>query len=145
MRWSAVTVAGVAFSLTRATAGSALAGSYVDEMSRCLVRSTSDADRTLLVKWMFAAAAVHPAVKSITSISDAQRDELNKSAAKLLERLITESCKSEMRKALTYEGPDAIQTRPRAGCSRIRPSPGAWPTSTATWKPKIERLFGAIK
>ena len=153
MRWSAVTVAGISFSLTLATAGSALAGSYVDEMSRCLIRSTSDADRTLLVKWMFAAAAVHPAVKSITSISDAQRDELNKSAAKLLERLITESCKSEMRKALTYEGPDAIQTSfqalgqvaARGLFSDPAVARGIADVDGYMDKPKIERLFGAIK
>jgi hypothetical protein len=153
MKSSAVAVAGIVFSLTLATAESAPAGPYVDEMSRCLVRSTSEADRNFLVKWMFAAAAVHPAVRSIASISDAQRDELNKSAAKLLERLITESCKSEMHNALTYEGAGALQASfqvlgqvaARGLFSDPAVARGMADVDGYMDKPKIERLFGAIK
>ncbi len=89
---------------------SAIAGLYSDELAKCLVKSTTDADKNSLVKWMFAAAALHPAVKSIASVSDAERDDLNKNAAKLFERLITESCKTETQEAVKYEGPNTLQT-----------------------------------
>jgi hypothetical protein len=153
MKYSAVAVAGIVFSLTLATVESAVAGPYVDAMSRCLVRSTSEADRSFLVKWMFATAAVHPAVKSIASITDAQRDELNKRAAKLLERLITESCKSEMRNALNHEGAGAIeasfqalgQVAARSLFSDPAVARGMADVDGYMDKPKIQRLFGAVK
>ena len=52
-------------------------------------------------------AALHPAVGSIASVSDAKRDELNRNAAKIVERLLTESCRSETRNALKHEGSGA--------------------------------------
>jgi hypothetical protein len=90
-------------------AGSALAGPYSDELAKCLVRSTSDADKSALVKWIFAAAAAHPDVRSLTVVSDAQRAELNRGAAKLLERLITDACRTETQEAVRYEGRAALQ------------------------------------
>ena len=94
MKYPALAVITVAFALAVLSPESALAGPYGDELAKCLVKSTTDADKTYLVKWLFAAAALHPDVKSIASVSDAQRDELNKNAAKLFERLLTESCRS---------------------------------------------------
>lgn len=82
----------------------AYAGPYTDQLSRCLVESTSTRDRTALVRWMFSAAAVHPAVKSIASVSKEQLDEANKSMAELMMRLLTDSCRKETKKALKYEG-----------------------------------------
>ena len=87
----------------------ALAGPYSDELAKCLVRSMTDADKNSLVKWLFAAVAVHPEVKSIASVSDAERTELNKNAAKLFERLIFESCKTQTQDAARQEGPTTLQ------------------------------------
>jgi hypothetical protein len=39
-----------------------LGGMYADEMAKCLVKSTNAADRSVLVRWLFAAGASHPAV-----------------------------------------------------------------------------------
>ena len=101
----------VAISLSLSVVSSApvVAGVYSDELAKCLVRETTDADRTFLVKWIFASASVHPAVKSISSVSDADRTALNKTVAKLVERLLTESCKNETQNSLKYEGPTALQ------------------------------------
>jgi len=110
MKFPALAVITVAFALTVLSPQSALAGLYGDELARCLVKSTTDADKTYLVKWLFAAAALHPDVKSIASVSDTQRDELNKNAAKLFERLITESCRSETQEAVKYEGPSTLES-----------------------------------
>lgn len=38
------------------------AGPYADALSKCLVESTSQRDRTELVRWFFASASLHPAV-----------------------------------------------------------------------------------
>jgi hypothetical protein len=87
----------------------ALAGPYADEMARCLVRSTSPADRNALVRWLFAAGAMHPEVMAIVSVSDAQRDELNRGMARLLERLLAESCRAETHDAAKYEGSGSFE------------------------------------
>lgn len=104
------TAIGTVFSLVLLAAQSASAGPYSDEMAKCLVASTSEADKNFLVKWMFAAAALHPAVKSISSVTDAQRNELNVKTAKLFERLLTESCKSQVQTAIKYEGQSTIES-----------------------------------
>ena len=90
-------------------ATSAYAGVYTDDLSKCLVDSSSTRDRTVLVTWMFSALSVHPAVKSIVSVSEKQLDEANKSAADLVTKLLVESCKQETEKALQYEGDATIQ------------------------------------
>lgn len=101
---------GAIFSLALLGSQSALAGPYSDEMAKCLVTSTSEADKNFLVKWMFAAASLHPAVKSISSISETQRNEMNVKTAKLFERLLTESCKSQVQQAIKYEGQSTIES-----------------------------------
>jgi hypothetical protein len=87
----------------------ATAGPYADDLSKCLVKSTTEADKSLLVKWMFAAASLHPAVSSIASLTYEQRDELNRSMAQLFDRLIAESCRNEAQDAIKYEGPIAFR------------------------------------
>lgn len=85
------------------------AGPYTDELSKCLVRSTTTADRALLVQWIFVTLALHPDVKLLVTASDDQRSALNKRSAQLLERLLTDNCVSEARQALRYEGEGAIE------------------------------------
>src|SRR6267378_2388983 len=97
----------VTFSLALPSA-SALAGLYSDEMTKCLVKSTNAADRSVLVRWIFVAVAMHPEVKAIFAVSDIQRDESNKAMAKLLEALLTESCRSETQNVAKYEARGAF-------------------------------------
>jgi hypothetical protein len=82
----------------------AVAGVYTDELSKCLVRSTPEEDRVLLVTWMFSTIALHPAVSEMADVTDAERAVLSESYAKLVERLLTENCAKEAREALQYEG-----------------------------------------
>ena len=100
----------VAACLEASVASLAFAGGpYTDEMSKCLVRGTTDADRTLLVQWIFAMATLHPAVKSMSAVPDAERSELNRKIAGLMEHLLTVSCQSEARQALKFEGNGALE------------------------------------
>jgi len=95
--------------LALSTVGPAHAGPYSDDLGKCLVASTTLADKGALVKWMFATAALHPAVKSIASVTPAERSGFNRDTARLFERLVTESCKAQTRQALQYEGAAALQ------------------------------------
>jgi hypothetical protein len=80
------------------------AGPYGDDLAKCLVKSSSDADRNMLVKWFFAGAALHPEIRDIATITEAQREALNRQAAALFERLLTQACKTELQEAVKYEG-----------------------------------------
>ena len=149
MKYPALAVITVAFALAVLSPESALAGPYGDELAKCLVKSTTDADKTYLVKWLFAAAALHPDVKSIASVSDAQRDELNKNAAKLFERLLTESCRSEAQEAVKYEGPSTLessfnvlgQVAARGRFSHPTVARGTGELTNYVDKQKLERVF----
>ncbi|MBC2729854.1 hypothetical protein [Thiobacillus sp.] len=91
-------------------AGAAQAGPYSDDLAKCLVESTTTTDKNALVKWMFATAALHPAVKSIASITDAERAQSTRSTAELFVKLLTESCRAQAQQAVKYEGATALQT-----------------------------------
>lgn len=85
------------------------AGPYTDALSMCLVKQTTEADKTMLVKWIFATIALHPEVESMAVVSYEQRDALNEQFASLVQRLLTESCRTEAGEALKYEGNAAIE------------------------------------
>ena len=105
-----VVAVAMAVSVCALNAGAAHAGPYSDDLAKCLVESTTATDKNALVKWMFAMAALHPAVKSIASITEAERTQSSRSTAQLFERLLTESCRTQTRQAVKYEGAAALQT-----------------------------------
>jgi hypothetical protein len=86
----------------------AAAGPYSDDLSKCLVRSTGDADKRALVKWIFAAVALHPEVADIASVTPAQRTEMTRNTAKIFERLLADACRTEVQQAVQYEGAQTI-------------------------------------
>ena len=87
---------------------SASAGPFADELSKCLVSSSSTDDRVLLVQWMFAALSLHPAVQPMVSVKADQRDVSTKKAGVIFSRLLTENCRKESVAALKNEGNSAI-------------------------------------
>ncbi len=80
-----------------------------DDLTECLLRSTSPADRTLLVQWIFALVALHPDVQSVALVSDSTRTVLNRGVATLMERLLTVSCPAQARAAIKAQGPKAFE------------------------------------
>ncbi len=92
-----------------ASALPALAGPYAETMGRCLVKATDERERAELARWIFATAALHPEVASVSALTPPQRDPLNRGAAALIQRLITENCRRPTQDALRAEGPAALQ------------------------------------
>jgi len=88
----------------------ALAGPFTDKLSVCLVKNTSESDKDLLVKWIYAAMSSHPKVKSMSNITIKQGNALNKKTAALFVTLLTKRCHSETKSALEYEGTNAFKT-----------------------------------
>jgi len=84
------------------------AGVYTDELSKCLVRSTTSEDKTAFVRWIFSIMGAHPDVKDLAVVTDGKRAEMGKQTGALLMRLLTESCVNETREAFKNEGDTAL-------------------------------------
>ena len=88
----------------------AYAGVYSDDLTKCIIETSTTQDRIEFVKWMFASMAKHPAVQSMSSVSEEQTEDANKKIAELFMKLLTVTCKEKAQKAIKYEGQIAIQT-----------------------------------
>ncbi len=86
------------------------AGVYTDDLTRCIIEKTNAQDRIEFVKWMFSAMSKHPAVQSMSTVSEKQIDEANQKVADLFMELLTVTCKEKAEKAIKYEGQMAIQS-----------------------------------
>ncbi|MCM0080381.1 hypothetical protein L4X63_02150 [Geomonas sp. Red32] len=86
------------------------AGVYSDDLARCMVGATSVEDRRALVVWLFSAGSLHPAVKSITAVSPEQLDNANKQVADIVMRLLTDSCVTQAREAIKFEGKSVLES-----------------------------------
>ncbi len=89
--------------------GTAWAGIYTDNLSKCLVRSTSKEDQLALIQWVFVAMAVHPAVQPYSKATPADREALTQKAGQLMQRLLTVDCRAEAILALKNEGTTTIE------------------------------------
>ena len=79
-----------------------------EALSACLVRSATPDDRTILIRWAFTVVARHPKVADLSSITDVQRQTVNKATGKLLTRLISSDCAAEARSAIATGGQESI-------------------------------------
>ena len=84
------------------------AGPFGDEMAKCLVTSTSNRDRTKLVKWIFRVYGDHPEVSYMVNLSDREKKVIDKDVANIFTRLLSEDCIDETKKALDYEGDNVM-------------------------------------
>ena len=88
----------------------AQAGPYADDLSKCLVKSASPTDQKDLVRWIFAAIALHPDIRSMANISVEERTDINKTAGTLMVRLLVTDCHAESVAAIRYEGESSVST-----------------------------------
>ena len=81
---------------------SLFAGPFTDNLSRCLVRSTSDGDIKKLVNWIFRVVMDHPHTKNnVGSVySPTQKTKADNHAAEIFTTLLTETCREEASKHL---------------------------------------------
>ena len=106
-----ITTLGLTAVMAMPLAGTAAhAGPSTDALTQCLVKSTSTADHEVLTRWIFAMVTRHPSVSGLTSISDAQRADINQKAGALFTRLLTGDCGAEVKQAYKDEGEPAIES-----------------------------------
>ncbi|QNA86032.1 hypothetical protein G4G27_20130 [Sphingomonas sp. So64.6b] len=91
------------------SASPVMAGTYADDLGKCLVAKSSEPDKLLLVQWVFAAMSAHPAVKSMSTVTPTQRAGFNKAFATMTNRLLFADCRKEMVLALKYEGAVSVE------------------------------------
>lgn len=86
------------------------AGPFADDLSRCFVSSTTEADKTALVKWIFSAIALNKEVAPYVDLPPEVRAQFNRDTAGIYMRLLTETCRTQTYQAFKYEGQPAIST-----------------------------------
>lgn len=84
-----------------------LAGPTVDQLSDCLVKSTTATDKTAVLQWTFAALSVHPDLKAY-SVTDEQRTQLDQKLAQTLQRILVEQCSVQAKAVIQAEGLQAV-------------------------------------
>ena len=89
-------------------APTANAGVYGDALGKCMASAATTQDKQELVEWIFAAISLNPAIAPYSDISVEQRDAFDRNMARIVERLIGESCAKEAREALEFEGAEAF-------------------------------------
>jgi hypothetical protein len=89
-------------------AASAGAGPYSDDLAKCMVRTSSPADRAEFVKFLFSAIAQHPDVSSMANIPPKQMEATMKATGELIQRLLLQSCRSEAQLAIHYESMQSV-------------------------------------
>lgn len=86
----------------------ATAGTTVDQLSECLVKSTTAADKTAVLQWTFVALSTHPDLKSFSNVTDAQKEQLDQKLATVLQRILVEQCSTQTKAVIQAEGIQAV-------------------------------------
>ncbi len=86
----------------------AIAGPTVDQLSDCLVKATTAADKTTVLQWTFTALAAHPDLKGFSSVTAEQKNQLDQKLAQVLQRVIVEQCSTQTKAVIQAEGIQAV-------------------------------------
>lgn len=91
-----------------ATTQMAIAGPTVEQLSNCLVKSTTAADKTTVLQWTFVALSAHAELKKFSNVNEAQRTQLDKNLAQVLQRILVEQCSAQTKAVIAAEGVQAV-------------------------------------
>jgi hypothetical protein len=86
----------------------AIAGPTVDQLSDCLVKATTAADKTTVLQWTFTALAAHPDLKNFSNVTPEQKNQLDQKLAQVLQRVIVEQCSAQTKAVIQAEGIQAV-------------------------------------
>lgn len=86
----------------------ASAGATVDQLSECLVKSTTATDKTAVLQWTFVALSTHPDLKSFSNVTEDQKTQLDQKFAQVLQRILVEQCAEQTKAVIKTEGIQAV-------------------------------------
>ncbi len=89
-------------------AAPAFAASPTNVFATCLVDNLNGKERKSLAKWIYLAMAAHPEIKPLSSASEADIQKSDKYIGKLITKLLTVDCPSELNTA-SKSNPRALQ------------------------------------
>jgi len=86
----------------------AIAGPTVDQLSDCLMKSTTATDKTTVLQWTFVALGNHPDLKAFSNVTATQNEALDKNLATVLQRILVEQCSAQTKAVIQTEGLQAV-------------------------------------
>ncbi|MGE8561835.1 MAG: hypothetical protein ACN6NJ_12980 [Acinetobacter sp.] len=86
----------------------AIAGPTVDQLSNCLVKSTTATDKKTVLQWTFVALSSHPELKAYSNVSTEQKTALDQKLAQTLQRILVEQCSTQTKAVIQAEGLQAV-------------------------------------
>ena len=78
------------------------------QLSDCLVKSITAADKTVVLQWTFTALGSHPDLKQYSNVSETQKENLDKNFASVLQRILVEQCSSQAKAVIQAQGFQAV-------------------------------------
>ena len=85
-----------------------LAGPTVNQLSDCLMKSTTATDKTTVLQWTFVALGNHPDLKAFSNVTASQKEALDKNLATVLQRILVEQCSAQTKAVIAAEGVQAV-------------------------------------
>ena len=139
---------GAAALATMAVSAPASAGVYGDDATRCMIKSTTEADQLALIKWIFAGVAAHPSIKEYSNINAEQRAQLDRQMGVLVTRLLTQDCRKAVVDAIKYEGTGFLENSfgslSETAMTGLTTNPEVSTALTKWASPEIVATFGAL-
>lgn len=86
------------------SASSAIAGPATVALTTCVADNTTGKDRKDMARWIFVVMSAHPEILRLSNVSEADRDQLDKTLAAIVTRLLTENCQAQAKLAIETEG-----------------------------------------
>lgn len=77
-------------------------------LSQCVTLRTTGADRLLTARWLFAVMAKSPQIADLAAVTPERTDQLNKSFARLLVRIVNHDCIDQVRPLAIKDTKDAF-------------------------------------
>lgn len=87
----------------------ALAGPATDALTNCLADNTTGKDRKDMARWVFTGMSAHPEIQTLSKVTQADRDALDRQMAAMFTRLMTESCTAQVKSARNEDGGNALK------------------------------------
>ena len=85
-----------------------MASTAVDQLSDCLVKSTTATDKTTVLQWTFVALSTHPDLKQFSQVTEDQKTILDKNVAQVLQRILVEQCPAQTKAVMQADGIQAV-------------------------------------
>src|SRR5690606_8864027 len=86
----------------------AIAGPTVDQLSDCLMKSTTATDKTTVLQWSCLELGNNPDLKAFSNVTATQKEALDRNLPTVLQGIIVEQCYTQTKAVIQAEGLQAV-------------------------------------